>query len=153
MKTKLSILVFFVSIFVFAGCENQNDLSGNWQIDSLIQDGVYQQIAVSDISFLMEDNQFFVAGNSGVNRFNGIVKVQGNKIIIENLASTRMMGSEEEMEYESLFLQTLTGVSTFKIKDNKLKIELLQEKLKLVYQTKFSELLPFLSFIINLYIL
>ena len=110
MKTKLSILVFFVSIFVFAGCENQNDLSGNWQIDSLIQDGVYQQIAVSDISFLMEDNQFFVAGNSGVNRFNGIVKVQGNKIIIENLASTRMMGSEEEMEYENLFLQTLTGV-------------------------------------------
>ena len=30
MKTKLSILVFFVSIFVFAGCENQNDLFGNW---------------------------------------------------------------------------------------------------------------------------
>ena len=136
MKTKLSILVFFVSIFVFAGCENQNDLSGNWQIDSLIQDGVYQQIAVSDISFLMEDNQFFVAGNSGVNRFNGIVKVQGNKIIIENLASTRMMGSEEEMEYENLFLQTLTGVSTFKIKDNKLKIINTDKKLELNFNRK-----------------
>ena len=136
MKTKLSILVFFVSIFVFAGCENQNVLSGNWQIDSLIQDGVYQQIAVSDISFLMEDNQFFVAGNSGVNRFNGIVKVQGNKIIIENLASTRMMGSEEEMEYENLFLQTLTGVSNFKIKDNKLKIINADKKLELNFFRK-----------------
>ena len=136
MKNKLSILVFFVSIFVFAGCENQKDLFGNWQIDSLIQDGVYQQIAVSDISFLMEDNQFFVAGNSGVNRFNGIVKVQGNKIIIENLASTRMMGSEEEMEYENLFLQTLTGVSIFKIKDNKLKIINADKKLELNFFRK-----------------
>ena len=87
MKTKLSILVFFVSIFVFAGCENQNDLSGNWQIDSLIQDGVYQQIAVSDISFLMEDNQFFFFFFSGVNRFNGILIVQGYKIIFVNLVS------------------------------------------------------------------
>ena len=136
MKTKLSILVFFVSIFVFAGCENQKDLFGNWQIDSLIQDGVYQQIAVSDISFLMEENQLFVAGNSGVNRFNGIVKVQGNKIIIENLASTRMMGSEEEMEYESLFLQTLTGVSTFTIKDNKIKIINADKKLELNFFRK-----------------
>ena len=74
MKTKLSSLVFFVCIFVFAGCENQNDLSGNWQIDSLIQDGVYQQIAVSDISFLMEDNQFFVAGD----RRDGYVSVPGD---------------------------------------------------------------------------
>ena len=84
----------------------------------------------------MEDNQFFVAGNSGVNRFNGIVKVQGNKIIIENLASTRMMGSEEEMEYENLFLQTLTGVSTFKIKDNKLKIINADKKLELNFIRK-----------------
>ena len=136
MKTKLSILVFFVSIFVFAGCENQNDLSGNWQIDSLIQDGVYQQIAVSDISFLMEENQLFVAGNSGVNRFNGVVKVQGNKIIIENLASTRMMGSEEAMEYENLFLQTLTGISDYKIKDNKLKIINADKKLELNFIKK-----------------
>ena len=122
MKNKLSILVFFVSIFVFAGCENQNDLSGNWQIENLKSDGVYQQIAVSDINFLMEENHFFVAGNSGVNRFHGIVKMKGKKIIIENLASTRMMGSEEAMEYEDLFLQTITGTLDYEIKDNKLKI-------------------------------
>ena len=136
MKNKICFLSFLMCIFVFAGCENQNDLSGNWQIDSLIQDGVYQQIAVSDISFLMEDNQFFVAGNSGVNRFNGIVKVQGNKIIIENLASTRMMGSEEEMEYENLFLQTLTGISDYKIKDNNLKIINVDKKLELNFIKK-----------------
>lgn len=113
---------FILSIFLFAGCENKSDIIGNWQIESLIKDGVYQQIAVSDISFMMQENQLFAAGNSGVNLFNGIVKVKGNKIIIDNLASTRMMGSEDAMEYENLFLQTITGTLDYEIKDNKLKI-------------------------------
>lgn len=136
MKNKICFLSFLMCIFVFAGCENQKNLLGNWQIESLISDGVYQQIAISDINFLMEENQLFAAGNSGVNRFNGNVKVQGNKIIIENLASTRMMGSEEAMEYENLFLQTLTGIFDYKIKDNKLKIINADKKLELNFIKK-----------------
>ena len=136
MKNKICFLSFLMCIFVFAGCENQKNLLGNWQIESLISDGVYQQIAISDINFLMEENQLFVAGNSGVNRFHGIVKMKGKKIIIENLASTRMMGSEEAMEYEDLFLQTLTGISDYKIKDNKLKIINADKKLELNFIKK-----------------
>lgn len=136
MKNRFYFFAVLVIFFVLAGCDNKNELLGNWQIESLIKDGVYQQIAVSDINFLMEENHFFVAGNSGVNRFHGIVKMKGKKIIIENLASTRMMGSEEAMEYEDLFLQTITGTLDYEIKDNKLKIINADKKLELNFFKK-----------------
>ena len=98
---------------------------------------VFCLICISDLSVIKEDGKVFVAGNSGVNRYNGIVTFKDKKSFeIKNLASTRMMGSLEEMEFENLFLQTLTGVVEFCVSDDYLVLENKEKQLTLTFFRK-----------------
>lgn len=137
-KNRLFGCVFcLICIFCFAGCKEEEKFEGSWQIESLVKENVYQSICISDLSVIKEDGKVFVAGNSGVNRYNGIVTFKDKKSFeIKNLASTRMMGSLEEMEFENLFLQTLTGVVEFCVSDDYLVLENKEKQLTLTFFRK-----------------
>lgn len=134
MKSKL-FFIFFVLSFCFISCYDDKNFVGDWEIVSLKKDDVYQTIAVSDLKVINKDGKFFVAGNSGVNLFNGQIKNKAkDKIIIENLASTRMMGSPQAMEFENLFLETLTGTVNINIQDDILTLTNPEKKLELKFE-------------------
>lgn len=140
MKNKF-FYVFLISIFGFVGCSGNKNLLGEWQIESLKKDEIYQTLAISDFKAIEKANEFFVAGNSGVNFFNGKIKNKGkNKISIENLATTRMAGGPEETEFENLFLETLSGILSVNIQDDILTLTNSEKKLELKFRKKTENL-------------
>lgn len=70
----------------------------------------------SDITITFDNNKIY--GFSGVNRYFGAVKVTGNKITIENIASTMMAGLPSKMEEESNYLATLAEMDTIAVEEN-----------------------------------
>lgn len=127
MKNKLlGLLVFiaaFLSFIVFSGCENKDlDLSGAWEISALIKENIYQEIAISYIEFEGNGSIVKVHGDSGVNLFNGTVKIKGNRFSAENFASTKMLGSPRVEEFEQLFLETIMNADFIDVQNDVLVI-------------------------------
>lgn len=72
-------------------------------------------------------------GFSGVNRYFGSFKLDGNKIEISNLAMTKMAGPPEEMKAEHAYLDLLNKAVKFDIlKDNLILYTDNNEKLEFV---------------------
>ncbi len=72
-------------------------------------------------------------GFSGVNRYFGSFKLDGNKIEISNLAMTKMAGPPEEMKAEQAYLDLLNKAVKFEIlKDNLILYADNNEKLEFV---------------------
>ncbi len=59
-----------------------------------------------------EDNVF---GFAGVNHYFGKYQIEGNKIIIGEVGSTKMAGPEDVMKIEDEFLTKLGRVSTYEV--------------------------------------
>lgn len=127
MKTK-NLFYFLALLFAFTGCTSAKvktdfDSSvyiGTWQIDSFQMDGIFQQIAVSEITFETDQGKTFnIYGNSGVNSFFGEVKIDGSSFSVgENMGSTKMAGSPEAMEYEDNFLACLTTAEKIELHED-----------------------------------
>ncbi len=77
--------------------------------------GVEYTLENSDITIIFDNNKFY--GFSGVNRYFGAVKVEGNNITIENVASTMMAGPQDKMEEESNYLKSLAEMKTITIEE------------------------------------
>lgn len=124
MKLK-NILYFLVFMIILAGCTStkvKTDSAattylGTWQIDSFQIDGIFQQIAISEITFEeVHGKSYNIYGNSGVNSFFGEVKIDGSTLsVADNMGSTKMAGSPEAMEYEDNFLACLTSAEKIEI--------------------------------------
>jgi heat shock protein HslJ len=56
-----------------------------------------------------------VAGNTGVNNFNGFATVSGSNVKFEKLRSTRRAGSPQLMEQEARFNRALAATAQFQI--------------------------------------
>ncbi|MBQ0052195.1 MAG: META domain-containing protein [Treponema sp.] len=135
MKKAFILITALASIFTF-GCKraektevsattvNTADLAGTWKIQSLEKAGVQQQIALSDITFEAKSEEVYsVSGNSGVNQFFGDVTVKNGKLTAgDNMASTKMAGAPEAMEFEDNFLACLIKADAVEVAGNTLKI-------------------------------
>lgn len=77
--------------------------------------GVEYTLENSDITITFDNTKIY--GFSGVNRYFGAVKVQGNNITIENVASTMMAGPQNKMEEESNYLKALSEMTSMTIGD------------------------------------
>lgn len=124
MKRKsLILLVSTVICALFLGCKEEN-VSGMWKINSLQKDGISQEICDIEIQLDQINNVISAAGNAGVNNFTGEFILNNNgSISVNNLASTKMMGSPEAMEFENTFIELLNGLSSAKIKEGNLVLE------------------------------
>lgn len=77
--------------------------------------GVEYTLENSDITITFDNTKIY--GFSGVNRYFGAAKVQGNNITIENVASTMMAGPQNKMEEESNYLKALAEMTSMTIGD------------------------------------
>jgi len=69
-----------------------------------------------------------VSGNSGCNTYNGGYSVDGNKIAIGPLMSTRMACDEALMTQEAQFLAALDGAETWSVQGDKLELRGMGDK-------------------------
>lgn len=78
--------------------------------------GVEYTLEGSDITVVFNSGKIY--GFSGVNRYFGVVEIEGDKIIIDNIASTMMAGEPAKMEREMEYLKKLANVNKILIENN-----------------------------------
>lgn len=92
--------------------------------------GVEYTLENSDITITFDNNKVY--GFSGVNRYFGGVKIDGDKITIENVASTMMAGPQSKMTEESEYLKTLATVNKMMIDNNSIVLFGTEKTLKFI---------------------
>ncbi len=112
-------LVVFGVLFIMS-CSNKSNIS----YDDLFGKSFTLTNLYTDkkLTLLFADTNF-VSGYSGINRFNSSFKLEGNNIIFENMISTLMSGSEEDMKIEDSYLKLLNSAKNISISENTLTIE------------------------------
>lgn len=121
-KTLFTVFMAVIAGFFFFGCTETEDFNGTWNTISFEKDGVAQEIVPSNIILASNGNKLLVAGESGVNLYNGTVRMSNGKISLMNLGSTKMMGSPEEMAFEDMFLEALSYAETYTLENDVLTI-------------------------------
>lgn len=129
--TLFTVAIVAISGFFFFSCEETNELSGTWNTIGLEKDNVVQEIAISNLTFTPEGKTITVSGESGVNLLSGTVKLGKNKIKFINVGSTRMMGDPAAMEFENMFLETISYADSYTLENNTLTITASSINLKL----------------------
>lgn len=107
---KKIILVLILLIFTACGKNLKDFENKEFALSNLYND--YK------ITLSFEGEKIY--GFSGVNRYFGSFKLDGNKIEISNLAMTKMAGSPEAMRAEQGFIDLLNKTIKFEILDNTL---------------------------------
>ena len=119
MKKVIFAAAIVLSAVIFAGCKTKGaDLvSGDWNLIQYNMEENAIALQEASVSFVSEGKELKVSGFSGVNLFSGSSAVSGNKISLnEDFASTKMAGSQEEMEFERKFLNSLSGADRVEVK-------------------------------------
>ncbi|MDE5897727.1 MAG: META domain-containing protein [Treponemataceae bacterium] len=120
MKKIAIVMAAALSFGLLAGCRPTDfkKALGDWQLVHFEKDGVAQTIAISTLNIEEDEaaGSYSVSGFSGVNRFHGAYVVKGKQITVPvGFASTRMAGSPEAMEFESLFLRAMQSPSAWSV--------------------------------------
>lgn len=131
LKALFTVAMVAISGFFFFSCEEANELSGTWNTIGLEKDNVVQEIAISNLTFTPEGKTITVSGESGVNLLSGTVKLGKKKIKFVNVGSTRMMGDPAAMEFENMFLETISYADSYTLENNTLTITASSKNLKL----------------------
>lgn len=71
-----------------------------------------------EVSIGFEGNRFF--GYSGINRYFGQYEINGGKLVIEDMGTTKMGGIEQDMILELKFLTILKDNKSIKLEGDKL---------------------------------
>ncbi|HAS79958.1 MAG TPA: hypothetical protein DCR90_03510 [Fusobacteriaceae bacterium] len=147
MKKLLLILAvsgFIISCSVSEPVEKKLDLINievvqnrltktNWKLSKYLLDGKLEKVSIdSKADLRFEDEKIY--GDGGVNRYFGSYRIDNNNISIEKIGTTLMMGPEDIMKQEHLFIKLLQEVRSYKIVGKELKL-LDDEKVLLVLTT------------------
>lgn len=98
------------------------DASGDWELVSFEKDGEKITVVAATISVTNKGpGSYGISGFSGVNNYSGSLTADGHKITFApGLASTRMMGPKEAMDFEADFLDLLANADTWTVTDAEL---------------------------------
>ena len=111
MKRKLLLcVVALASVFALMSCtKEEKKLQGEFNLVEMIFNGESQNLIPADLIVTnIEGNKYSFAGNSGVNQYNGEVSISKDSFkASENFLSTKMAASEEEMNFEVMYLNVL----------------------------------------------
>lgn len=153
---KSFLMLAVLSVLTFAGCKSTKIISvedsmkykyvGEWTIESLsgfdgkMVEATMTILPVEDVEDVKYPYELSVTGFSGVNRYFATIK--GNKEkhelpIGNNMGSTKMMGSPEEMEFEDALIELLCTAESWVRKGNTLTIS--NGKLTAVYTKGISD--------------
>ncbi len=105
-------LAFLAALAATFPAASQTDLTGsNWLAEDIMGGGVVDR-AQSTLQPLPDGR---VAGSSGCNRFNGSGVINGGKVAIGLLATTRMACPAALMNQESKYLKALVASTRYEI--------------------------------------
>lgn len=91
-------------------------LLGRWDVRFVRRESALGSPALSGTRPYLEfDGAGQVSGHGGVNRLHGTVRVDGDRLWLGPLASTRMAGPADAMESEDALLAALDHVAAFRI--------------------------------------
>lgn len=98
------------------------EASGDWELVAFEKDGTEVAVVTATLSVTDKGaDEYGIAGFSGVNNYRGSLNANGNKITFApNLASTRMAGPQDAMEFETLYLELLGNADTWSVTDSEL---------------------------------
>lgn len=105
------------------GITLKSSFAGNWKLSSIIiKDNIYQPVLNVDLVIDEFDaDKYLIGGSAGVNVFNTDIEVIKNKArVSDNFALTKMLGSEEEMAFEQMYISMFTGelyMYTYKVNE------------------------------------
>lgn len=116
--TALAALV--MGVFAVSSCNEQKlDLNGEWKVVEL--DGTAIDLAeVPTVSFADGTYSMF----AGVNTVNGAFVVDGEAVVLEDGAMTKMMGAPEEMAVEDRLVSLLGKKLNVKVEGEELVLSL-----------------------------
>lgn len=135
MKKTFLIIMAALSVFAFAGCKSNKATStevpakyryvGLWKILSLT--GFENDIPEAEMTIWFtedSDKELDITGFSGVNRFFAKIDSEGtNQFPIgDKMASTKMMGSPEDMAFEDAFIEVLCTADSWKNEEGRLTV-------------------------------
>jgi putative lipoprotein len=123
MNTRIAGLICLVTLTACAPNPSENapvsfaQLTGaKWVAEDIDGRGVIDN-AQSTVEFVAADR---IAGRGGCNQFSGNVKLEGTKIQVSPLISTKMACVPALMDQESRFLQALQSARSLKLEETKL---------------------------------
>lgn len=109
---------------LFLACSSAPRAGGDWTLVSLEKDG--EKISVQTATLSVTDNgdgSYALSGFSGVNNYSGSLTADGKKITIApNLASTRMAGPKDAMDFEAAYIEMLGSADSWSVKDSQLSL-------------------------------
>lgn len=73
-------------------------------------------------TLVLEAETAEVSGFAGVNRFTGSYELGADRLVFGPLASTRMAGSPEAMAMEQIYLEALSRIDGWRLRDERLEL-------------------------------
>lgn len=105
------LVLFLIATMLFVGCfGKKEDISSQIIGNTYILQGVLPESEI-DINFEKDK----ISGTSSVNRYFANYTLEGNKILIQEPGSTRMMGPENLMIQEQEYLKNLKDSKEIKV--------------------------------------
>ncbi len=133
-KSKLYAIIAIIisAVFLIAGCTEGDpppeagDFENlTWSLESYGEPGNLKSVLEDTIisaTFTSQDSQ--VRGNAGANNYFGGYQLNGNRLTIQQLASTEMFRLDPEgvMDQEYAYLKALTESESYEVRNGKLEI-------------------------------
>ncbi|TLU61351.1 META domain-containing protein [Thalassotalea litorea] len=94
--------------------------SSEWMLEEMDGKKVQIHVSESQTHLTIDDKEQRIGGNSGCNIFNGSYQLDGEKITLGPLISTRMACQQSIMQTEQTYLAALQSVRFYQRQDNRL---------------------------------
>jgi len=153
----MKYITILLTVFLLKSCGNTKDVvNNNEDVAALIRteqlSGTYTITMLGDIesrsqklTLEFDENSNKISGFGGCNRFFGTFNTNGDKITFKELASTKMMCPEENMNTEKNMMDALAQTTMYSLENNILYLKnetsdlisakKVQEKIMITYET------------------
>ena len=98
-----------------AGPDMAEGLVGRWEVRFVLRGDALVSPPVDSSPWLAFVGSGGVEGHGGVNRLHGTARVDGDRLYLGPLASTRMAGPPDAMDAEEALLSALEAVATYRL--------------------------------------
>ena len=124
---KIILSVLFLSVFFMFGCFGASKGVNSDILDK--KEFILINFPGSEDIFIgFEEGRVY--GFSGVNRYTGSYKINGDKIEFIGMGSTMMAGPEDKTALETKYLEALSNADSFTLNNDTLRLGSLEYKLK-----------------------
>ncbi len=100
-----------------------------WVLQSYGQTGNLKSVLTGTVTAVFDNANGQVTGFTGVNRYGGGYELKDNKLSIQGLTLTALLGPQPLLDQETEFLKLLQAAESYQIEDSQLQINCGQQVL------------------------